>query len=204
MYFFPYFVQKKEDRTLCLALSPLRQYNTNTFSREMQIDLIFRNSPRNVKRRVLHTWGFVMYYITRRCSGVAMERRKSTPDTSPSVLVACVCPLSAPSSFLPLWLEYLPILLGICWGFGDLFQGFAKIMAMCAASRFFVLPLQNTGTGVLAWSAPPLLSSCWWTGRHPRGIENPPAFISIIPLLYTMFWLAQAMAHGANTYNPEN
>ena len=43
---------------------------------------------------------------------------------------------------------------------GDLFQGFAKIMVMCAASRFFVLPLQNTGTGVLAWSAPPLLSSC--------------------------------------------
>ena len=43
---------------------------------------------------------------------------------------------------------------------GDLFQGFAKIMVMCAASRFFVLPLQDTGTGVLAWSAPPLLSSC--------------------------------------------
>ena len=42
----------------------------------------------------------------------------------------------------------------------DLFQGFAKIMVMCAASRFFVLPLQNTGIGVLAWSAPPLLSSC--------------------------------------------
>ena len=100
----------------------------------MQIDLTFRNSPRNVKRRLLHTWGFVMYYITRRCSGVAMERRKSTPNASPSVLVMCVCPLSAPSSFLLLWLEYLPILLGICWGF---VPGFCKNYGHVCGLSFF-------------------------------------------------------------------
>ena len=31
----------------------------------MQIDLTFRNTLRNVKRRVLHTRGLAMYYITR-------------------------------------------------------------------------------------------------------------------------------------------
>ena len=115
MYFFLYNGAKKEEKTPCFGLFPHRYYKDNTFSREMQIELTFRNSLRNVKRRLLHTWGFVMYYITRRCSGVVMERRKSTPDASSSVLVACVCPLSAPSSFLLLWLEYLPILLGICF-----------------------------------------------------------------------------------------
>ena len=32
----------------------------------MQIHLTYRNSLRNVKRRVLHTRGLAMYYITRR------------------------------------------------------------------------------------------------------------------------------------------
>ena len=32
----------------------------------MQIQLTYRNTLRNVKRRVLHTQGLAMYYITRR------------------------------------------------------------------------------------------------------------------------------------------
>ena len=32
----------------------------------MQIHLTYRNTLRNVKRRVLHTQGLAMYYITRR------------------------------------------------------------------------------------------------------------------------------------------
>ena len=32
----------------------------------MQIVLTFRNNPSNVKRRVLHTRGFAMCYITKR------------------------------------------------------------------------------------------------------------------------------------------
>ena len=32
----------------------------------MQIHLTYRNTLRNVKRRVLHTLGLAMYYITRR------------------------------------------------------------------------------------------------------------------------------------------
>ena len=40
-------------------------YKDNTFSAEMQIVLTYRNILRNVKRRVLHTRGFRMCYITR-------------------------------------------------------------------------------------------------------------------------------------------
>ena len=94
-----------------------------------------------------------MYYITRRCSGVAMERRKSTPDASPSVLVGERKPFVCAIQFLTTLIRIPTYIVA------DLYQGFAKIMVMCAASRFFVLPLQDTGTGVLAWSAPPLLSS---------------------------------------------
>ena len=83
-----------------------------------------------------------------------MERRKSTPDASPLVLVGERMPFVCAIQFLTTLIRIPTYIVG------DLFQGFAKIMVMCAASRFFVLPLQNTGTGVLAWSAPPLLSSC--------------------------------------------
>ena len=65
MFFFLYIGQKKEEKAPCLGLSPLRYYKDNTFSREMQVALTFRNTLRNVKRRVLHTRGFAMYYITR-------------------------------------------------------------------------------------------------------------------------------------------
>ncbi|MGM9696223.1 MAG: hypothetical protein ACI3X8_05055, partial [Alloprevotella sp.] len=63
--FLPLYGPKKEERTLCLGLFPLRYYKDNTFSREKQIALTFRNNPRNVKRRVLHTRGVAMCYITR-------------------------------------------------------------------------------------------------------------------------------------------
>ena len=44
MYFFLYIGQKKEERTPCLGLFPLRYYKDNIFFREMQIALTFRNS----------------------------------------------------------------------------------------------------------------------------------------------------------------
>ena len=61
----PDFQAKKEERTPCLGLFPLRQYKDNIFFCEMQIALTVRNTLRNVKRRVLHTRGFAMCYITR-------------------------------------------------------------------------------------------------------------------------------------------
>ena len=61
----PLYGAKKEERTPCLGLFPLRYYKDNTFLREMQIALTFRNIPSNVKRRVLHKRGSPMYYITR-------------------------------------------------------------------------------------------------------------------------------------------
>ena len=82
-----------------------------------------------------------------------MERRKSTPNAFPLVLVGERMPFVSAIQFLTTLIRIPTYIVA------DLYQGFAKIMVMCAASRFFVLPLQDTGTGVLAWSAPPLLSS---------------------------------------------
>ena len=63
--FLPLYRLKKEEKAPCLGLFPLRLYKDNTFSREMQIVLTFRNNPRNVKRRVLHKTGSAVCYITR-------------------------------------------------------------------------------------------------------------------------------------------
>ena len=40
----------------------------------MQIHLTYRNTLRNVKRRVLHTRAFAMYYITRRVLRVGIRK----------------------------------------------------------------------------------------------------------------------------------
>ena len=82
------------------------------------------------------------------------ERRKSTPDASPLVLVGERMPFVCAIQFLTALIRIPTYIVA------DLYQGFATIMAMCAASRFFVLPLQDTGAGVLAWGAQPLLSLC--------------------------------------------
>ena len=95
MYFCLYNGQKKRRKTPCLGLSPLRQYKDNTFSREMQIALTFRNNPRNVKRRVLHKTGFAMYYITRRTFGVflgALHAHRCTQMHIDFVIVAIFFP----------------------------------------------------------------------------------------------------------------
>ena len=60
------FRAEKKEKTRINGLSPLRQDKDTTFSREIQIDLTYRNTLRNVKRRVLHTLGSAMCYITRR------------------------------------------------------------------------------------------------------------------------------------------
>ena len=65
MVFLAIFRKKKRRTPLCLGHSPLRQDKDNTFSFEIQISLTYRNNFRNVKRRVLHTRGFAMCYITR-------------------------------------------------------------------------------------------------------------------------------------------
>ena len=44
MYFFLYNGAKKEEKTPCLGLFPLRYYKDNIFFREMQIDLTFHNN----------------------------------------------------------------------------------------------------------------------------------------------------------------
>ena len=54
------------------GLSPLRCYKDNTFSREIQIALTFRNTPRNVKMqrfaaaslaRVLSLWAHIFWSL---------------------------------------------------------------------------------------------------------------------------------------------
>ena len=65
MVFWALFPQKKRRKPFVYGHSPLRQDKDNTFSAEIQISLTYRNSFRNVKRRVLHTRGFAMCYITR-------------------------------------------------------------------------------------------------------------------------------------------
>ena len=65
MVFLAHFPQKKRRKPFVYGLSPLRQYKDNTFFVEKQIHLTYRNSLRNVKRRVLHNLAFAMYYITR-------------------------------------------------------------------------------------------------------------------------------------------
>ena len=65
MVFWPIFRIKKRRKPFVYGLSPLRQYKDNTFFAEKQIHLTYRNSLRNVKRRVLHNLAFAMYYITR-------------------------------------------------------------------------------------------------------------------------------------------
>ena len=63
--FFPLYNGLKKRREPCvLGLSPLCYYKDTTFSAEIQIALTYRNSLRNVKRRVLHTRAPAMYYIT--------------------------------------------------------------------------------------------------------------------------------------------
>ena len=76
--FFPLYNGLKKRREPCvLGLSPLCYYKDTTFSAEIQIALTYRNSLRNVKRRVLHTRGFAMCYITRdRFSGGLLLARK--------------------------------------------------------------------------------------------------------------------------------
>ena len=48
----------------------------NTFFRKMQIHLTYRNTLRNVKRRVLHNLGFAKCYITRRAPKADIRRRE--------------------------------------------------------------------------------------------------------------------------------
>ena len=73
MVFSAIFVWKKRRKPFVYGLSPLRYYKDNTFLREMQIHLTYCNTLRNVKRRVLHTWGLAMCYITRRPAGSGSE-----------------------------------------------------------------------------------------------------------------------------------
>ena len=63
---FALFLQKKEEKTQCLQALSSSLYKYTTFFAEIQIALTFRNSPRNVKRRVLHKRASGMCYITRR------------------------------------------------------------------------------------------------------------------------------------------
>ena len=49
---------------MCRAFSS-SLYKDTTFSAEIQIELTYRNTLSNVKRRVLHKRGSRMYYITR-------------------------------------------------------------------------------------------------------------------------------------------
>ena len=65
MVFLPFFPRKKRRKPSVYGPSPLRQYKDTTISREIQIALTYRNNLRNVKRRVLHTRGSPLYYITR-------------------------------------------------------------------------------------------------------------------------------------------
>ena len=69
MVFWALFPQKKRRKPFVYGHSPLRQDKDNTFSAEIQIALTYRNTLRNVKRRLLHTLGFDMYYITRASLG---------------------------------------------------------------------------------------------------------------------------------------
>ena len=47
--FHPLYWAKKEEKAPCLGLSPLRQYKDNTFFREIQIALTFRNTSEMLK-----------------------------------------------------------------------------------------------------------------------------------------------------------
>ena len=75
MVFWALFPQKKRRKPFVYGHSPLHKYKDNTFSAEIQIALTYRNTLRNVKRRVLHTRGFARCYITRpsfgRCAPLA-------------------------------------------------------------------------------------------------------------------------------------
>ena len=82
MVFLAHFPQKKRRKPFVYGLSPLRQYKDNTFLREMQIHLTYRNSLRNVKRRVLHNLAFAMYYITRLGSQRANGRCSTLVSTA--------------------------------------------------------------------------------------------------------------------------
>ena len=88
-----------------------------------------------------------------------MERRKSTPDASPLVLVGERMPFVCAIQFLTTLIRIPTYIVA------DLYQGFAKIMVMCAASRFFVLPLHDTGVGALVRCAHPSLPVA--DGRQP-------------------------------------
>ena len=76
MVFWPIFRIKKRRKPFVYGRSPLRQYKDNTFFRKMQIHLTYRNTLRNVKRRVLHNLGFAKCYITRRAPKADIRRRE--------------------------------------------------------------------------------------------------------------------------------
>ena len=66
MCYIHYMGQKKRRKPLVWGSLLFASTKIINFSREMQIALTFRNVLRNVKRRVLHTLGLWMCYITRR------------------------------------------------------------------------------------------------------------------------------------------
>ena len=76
MVFWALFPQKKRRKPFVYGHSPLRQDKDNTFFAEIQIALTYCNTLRNVKRRVLHTRGFAMCYITRPGSQRALVSMK--------------------------------------------------------------------------------------------------------------------------------